>query len=181
MPSIGAPPTSGINFGRQRARSNQVSVDGADAVDNSTNGIRSTVSQEAVQEFQLTISNYMPEFGRATGGVQMAATVAFLSGSASSVALNAVDYGAIATAYGVPTLPGPRFPVPIDCNPLAVPPVGCSAANLVSLPKSFVPLDSLIGNYPISEGTSLWSARLDHQRNDRNNSWRFSCSSTTQL
>ncbi len=68
-PSIGAAPTSGLNFGGQRARSNQVSVDGADAVDNSVNGIRSTVSQEAVQEFQLIISNYMPEFGRATGGV----------------------------------------------------------------------------------------------------------------
>src|SRR2546422_2214441 len=68
-PSIGAAPTSGINFGGQRARSNQVSVDGADAGDNSVNGIRATVSQEAVQEFQLIISNYMPEFGRATGGV----------------------------------------------------------------------------------------------------------------
>jgi hypothetical protein len=68
-PSIGAAPTSGLNFGGQRARSNEVSVDGADAVDNSVNGIRSTVSQEDVQEFQLIISNYMPEFGRATGGV----------------------------------------------------------------------------------------------------------------
>jgi hypothetical protein len=68
-PSIGAAPTSGLNFGGQRGRSNEVSVDGADAVDNSINGIRSTVSQEDVQEFQLIISNYMPEFGRATGGV----------------------------------------------------------------------------------------------------------------
>ncbi len=68
-PSIGAAPTSGLNFGGQRARSNEVSVDGADAVDNSINGIRSTVSQEDVQEFQLIISDYMPEFGRATGGV----------------------------------------------------------------------------------------------------------------
>jgi Carboxypeptidase regulatory-like domain len=68
-PSIGAAPTSGLNFGGQRARSNEVSVDGADAVDNSVNGIRSTVSQEDVQEFQLILSDYMPEFGRATGGV----------------------------------------------------------------------------------------------------------------
>lgn len=68
-PSIGAAPTSGINFSGQRARSNEVSVDGADAVDNSVNGIRSTVSQEAVQEFQIIVSNYMPEFGRAMGGV----------------------------------------------------------------------------------------------------------------
>ena len=42
-PSIGAAPTSGLNVGGQRARSNLVNVDGADAVDNSTNGIRSTV------------------------------------------------------------------------------------------------------------------------------------------
>jgi hypothetical protein len=68
-PSIGAAPTSGLNFGGQRARSNQVSVDGADATDNSTNGVRATVSQEAVQEFQLVTNSYMPEFGRASGAV----------------------------------------------------------------------------------------------------------------
>src|SRR5216684_2549413 len=68
-PSIGAAPTSGLNFGGQRARSNEVSVDGADAVDNSVNGIRATVSQEDVQEFQVILSNYNAEFGRAMGGV----------------------------------------------------------------------------------------------------------------
>ncbi|HTU32837.1 MAG TPA: TonB-dependent receptor [Candidatus Acidoferrum sp.] len=68
-PSIGAAPTSGLNFGGQRARSNEVSVDGADAVDNSVNGVRATVSQEAVQEFQVITRNYMPEYGRAMGGV----------------------------------------------------------------------------------------------------------------
>jgi len=68
-PSIGAAPTSGLNFGGQRARSNEVSVDGTDAVDNSVNGVRATVSQEAVQEFQVITSNYMPEYGRAMGGV----------------------------------------------------------------------------------------------------------------
>ena len=289
-PSIGAAPTSGINFMGQRARSNQVSVDGADAVDNSVNGIRTTVSQEAVQEFQLIISNYMPEFGRATGGVinivtkggsnelhgnvfgflrhksiqarnafsvnvdpatgalvpvkqpytrvqagatlggpikkdktfyffsyettrrqetgftniggnnfglvptafagltllltpeqktfvsnpavlsapggaALAANVFFLAGSSSSVALNGIDPGAIATAKGVPSLPGARFPNPIDCSS------SCTAANLVPLPASFVRLNSLRGNYPISEGTSLWSARLDHQWNQKNSSF----------
>src|SRR5712692_8033579 len=68
-PSIGAAPDSGINMSGQRGRSNQVSVDGADATDSSVNGVRATVSQEAVQEFQIIVSNYMPEFGRATGGV----------------------------------------------------------------------------------------------------------------
>jgi Carboxypeptidase regulatory-like domain len=68
-PSIGAAPTSGLNFGGQRARANLVNVDGADAVDNSTNGVRSTVSQEAVQEFQIITNGYAAEYGRASGGV----------------------------------------------------------------------------------------------------------------
>ena len=68
-PSIGAAPTSGLNSGGQRARGNQVNVDGMDAVDNSTNGIRSTVSQEAVQEFQLQTNGYDAEYGRASGAI----------------------------------------------------------------------------------------------------------------
>jgi hypothetical protein len=68
-PSIGAAPTSGLNMSGQRARSNLVNVDGADAVDNSVNGIRSTVSQEAVQEFQIQTNGYNAEYGRAAGGV----------------------------------------------------------------------------------------------------------------
>jgi hypothetical protein len=67
--AIGPAPNSGLSISGSRARSNMVSVDGADAVDNSVNGIRSTVSQEAVQEFQLILSNYNAEYGRATGGV----------------------------------------------------------------------------------------------------------------
>ncbi|HZW95037.1 MAG TPA: carboxypeptidase regulatory-like domain-containing protein [Candidatus Eremiobacteraceae bacterium] len=68
-PDTGAAPTSGLNMSGQRARSNLVNVDGADATDNSTNGVRSTVSQEAVQEFQIITNNYAPEYGRAAGGV----------------------------------------------------------------------------------------------------------------
>jgi hypothetical protein len=68
-PSLGAAPTSGLNISGQRGRSNLVNVDGADATDNSTNGVRSTVSQEAVQEFQIITNNYAPEYGRAAGGV----------------------------------------------------------------------------------------------------------------
>lgn len=68
-PSIGAAPTSGLNFGGQRARANLVNVDGADAIDNSTNGVRSTVSQEAVKEFQIITNGYSAEYGRASGGV----------------------------------------------------------------------------------------------------------------
>jgi hypothetical protein len=68
-PDTGAAPTSGLNMSGQRARSNLVNVDGADATDNSTNGVRSTVSQEAVQEFQIITNSYAAEYGRAAGGV----------------------------------------------------------------------------------------------------------------
>ena len=68
-PSLGAAPTSGLNMSGQRARSNLVNVDGADATDNSVNGVRSTVSQEAVQEFQIITNSYSAEYGRASGGV----------------------------------------------------------------------------------------------------------------
>src|SRR2546427_1692559 len=291
-PSIGAAPTSGLNVGGQRARSNMVSVDGADAVDNSVNGIRATVSQEAVQEFQLILSNYNAEYGRAMGGVvnivtkggandvhgnlfgflrnkrfqarnpfsvevdpvtgavnpvkqaytrvqagatiggpivkdktfyffsyettrrqetgftnigqnnfnfvpattpvipgvtllmtpaqrdfvnnpavlgalggpQLAGKIFALAGSSSSVALTGIDPGALS---GAP--PGPRFPIPIDCNPSI--PGNCTASNLVPLPGSFVRLNSLRGNYPIKEGTSLWSARLDQHWSSNNNSF----------
>jgi len=297
-PSIGAAPTSGLNFGGQRARSNEVSVDGADAVDNSVNGIRATVSQEAVQEFQIILSNYNAEYGRAMGGVvnivtkggandihgnvfgflrnkafqarnpfsvevdpatgavnpvkqaytrvqagatlggpivkdktfyffsyettrrqetgftnigannfglvptttpvvpgvtllltsaqsafvnnpavlatpqgqRLAANVFALAGSSSSVALNGVDPGLVAFGEGVPVAPGARFPIPIDCGILN-PSSACASSNLVTLPGSFVRLNSLRGNYPVSEGTSLWSGRLDHHWNSKNNSF----------
>src|SRR5271156_3456914 len=68
-PQTGAAPTSGLNMSGQRARSNLVNVDGADATDNGVNGVRSTVSQEAVQEFQIITNSYSAEYGRAAGGV----------------------------------------------------------------------------------------------------------------
>ncbi|HJT69683.1 MAG TPA: carboxypeptidase regulatory-like domain-containing protein, partial [Terriglobales bacterium] len=68
-PNTGAAPTSGLNISGQRGRSNLVNVDGADSTDNSINGVRSTVSQEAVQEFQIITNGYNPEYGRASGGV----------------------------------------------------------------------------------------------------------------
>src|SRR6202034_2282598 len=68
-PNTGAAPTSGLNIDGERARANLVNVDGADATDNATNGVRSTVSQEDVQEFQIITNSYAAEYGRAAGGV----------------------------------------------------------------------------------------------------------------
>jgi Carboxypeptidase regulatory-like domain/TonB dependent receptor len=320
-PTIGPAPTSGLNVGGQRARSNEVSVDGADAVDNSINGIRATVSQEAVQEFQLILGDYSAEYGRATGGVinivtksggnethgdvfgylrnksfqarnafsgqvdpttgtldptkqaftrvqagvtiggpivkdktfyffsyentlreetgfssigeaqggggawgmtgvtlptpggplpvqltpsqastvqalltsgvpayqNLAVQYGALLGSASSVALNKLDFGAIAASLSGGSLnpgPGSQFPVPVSCplgqtvnavvcNGFAAVGPGASVvpAGVAPLPGSFVGLDSLRGNFPVTEKTSLWSGRLDQKWNNRNSSF----------
>jgi hypothetical protein len=277
-PSIGAAPTSGLNFGGQRARSNEVSVDGADAVDNSVNGVRATVSQEAVQEFQVITSNYMPEYGRAMGGVVNIVTKSganklhgnlfgFLRDSAIQ-AQNPFSVKVVSNAQtgfqAVPvkppytrvqagaTLGGPikkdktfyffsyeitrrhetgfssiganNFGlVPTQAPAAIVPflPAGVPAAGLLTpdqaafisnsnnslsdrvtmyslgvstsavalfgntpgfpanffptsrapLPASYVGLASTIGNFPASEGTSLYSLKLDHNWNTNNNSF----------
>jgi hypothetical protein len=328
-PTIGPAPNSGLNINGNRARSNMVSVDGADAVDNSVNGIRSTISQEGVQEFQLILSNYNAEYGRATGGVINIVTksgtndfhgdvfgyfrnqafqarnafsgqidpstgnlvpvkqaytrvqtgltfggplkkdktfyffsyeytqreetgfssiginkfglttgqipcipiplsltpsqlafyqgalgqltgnglacangnpviqaqisglqqAALVTGASSNVALNAdlnknVD-GTVVPLSAVLGIPAPLgsqfFPVPVACplgaqvnNIICVPGAGNPpgvGTGLVPLPASYVGLTALRGNYPVSEKTSLWSARLDQRWDNRNTSF----------
>ncbi|PYS20165.1 MAG: hypothetical protein DMG11_30390 [Acidobacteria bacterium] len=247
-PSIGAAPTTGLNVGGQRARSNLVNVDGADAIDNSTNGVRSTVSQEAVQEFQLITNGYAPEYGRASGGivniitrsgtnaihgtgfgylrVQSGFTLSgplkkdqtfyffsfentsrhetgfssigannfglvpltvpgvgtgqvtpaqaqFITANASSLALPPTDprfqfmasyvflagaSSAVATDGVQPAAAGGRAGFASSCTP--------TTAVCAPLPASFVPLNSVRGNFPIFEGTSIYSLRLDHHFNN---------------
>ena len=60
---------SGLSFLGQGGRANSVTIDGVDNNDNAVGAVRSTVSQEAVREFQINRSNYNAEFGRASGGL----------------------------------------------------------------------------------------------------------------
>ena len=68
-PQQGASATSGLAFAGQRARSNNVTVDGLDNNDAAVGAVRATFSQEAVREFQVLTNSYPAEFGKATGGV----------------------------------------------------------------------------------------------------------------
>ena len=68
-PQQGASATSGLTFAGQRARSNNITVDGVDNNDSAVGGVRATFSQEAVREFQVLASSYSAEFGKASGGV----------------------------------------------------------------------------------------------------------------
>src|SRR5215471_14406585 len=61
--------TSGLSFAGQNGRANSVQIDGVDDNDISSNGVRPTISQEAVNEFQINRNGYEAEFGRASGGV----------------------------------------------------------------------------------------------------------------
>ncbi len=69
IPPNGITSTSGLSFNGQSARFNNITIDGNSNNDNFTNGVRSSVSQDAVQEFQIVSDSYSAEFGRAIGGV----------------------------------------------------------------------------------------------------------------
>ncbi|MGQ0733418.1 MAG: TonB-dependent receptor [Acidobacteriota bacterium] len=68
-PQQGASATSGLTFAGQRARSNNITVDGVDNNDSAVGAVRATFSQEAVREFQVLTNSYSAEFGKASGGV----------------------------------------------------------------------------------------------------------------
>ncbi|MDE3245355.1 MAG: TonB-dependent receptor [Acidobacteriota bacterium] len=64
----GTASNSGLTFAGVNPRSNNVMVDGLDNNDVSTGSVRSTFSQEAVQEFQVVANGFSAEYGRAAGG-----------------------------------------------------------------------------------------------------------------
>ena len=61
-------PQSGLSFGGNNGRGNQVSVDGAETI-GASGAVQAMVSQEAVQEFQVVRNSFSAEFGGASGGV----------------------------------------------------------------------------------------------------------------
>ncbi|HEY3121333.1 MAG TPA: TonB-dependent receptor [Vicinamibacteria bacterium] len=68
-PEQGAAATSGLSFTGQRARSNNIMVDGLDNNDLVVGSVRATFSQEAIREFQVLTNSYSAEFGKASGGI----------------------------------------------------------------------------------------------------------------
>lgn len=59
-------PQSGLSFYGSNGRGNNVTVDGGEANDDA-GGVRLTLSQDAVQEFQINRSNYSADLGSASG------------------------------------------------------------------------------------------------------------------
>jgi hypothetical protein len=99
VPQQGAAAGSGLTFVGQRARSNNITVDGLDNNDASVGSVRAAFSQEAIQEFQVVAHSYTAEFGNATGGVVNIVTRSGSNATTGSVfgyfrdeALNAKEY-----------------------------------------------------------------------------------------
>ncbi len=61
-------PQSGLSFGGNNGRGNLAQVDGAETL-GASGGVQATISQEAVQEFQVVRNSYSAELGGASGGV----------------------------------------------------------------------------------------------------------------
>ncbi|MBZ5499857.1 MAG: TonB-dependent receptor [Acidobacteriia bacterium] len=61
-------PASGLSFYGSNGRGNSITVDGAEN-NNFSGGVRPSLGQEAIQEFQINRSNYSAELGSASGGV----------------------------------------------------------------------------------------------------------------
>jgi len=61
-------PDSGLSFYGSNGRGNTINVDGGESNDGG-GGVRTTVGQEAVREFQVNRSNYTAEYGGSRGGV----------------------------------------------------------------------------------------------------------------
>ncbi|MBI4852262.1 MAG: TonB-dependent receptor [Acidobacteria bacterium] len=68
-PQQGVAASSGLSFNGLPARANYITIDGLDNNDGGPGSVRSTFSQEAVQEFQVVSDSYSAEFGKAIGGV----------------------------------------------------------------------------------------------------------------
>ncbi len=68
-PQTGAASTSGLSINGQSPRENNVLVDGLDNNDQAVGSVRSTFSQDAVEEYQVIQSSFAAELGRATGGI----------------------------------------------------------------------------------------------------------------
>jgi hypothetical protein len=69
LPSQGAGASSGISFNGQTPRQNNITIDGLDNNDPGSSSVRSTFSQDAVQEFQVVSNSFSAEYGRALGGI----------------------------------------------------------------------------------------------------------------
>ena len=153
-------PQSGLSFYGSNGRGNSVTVDGGEANDDS-GGVRLTLSQDAVQEFQINRSNYSAELGGASGAainiVSKTGTNKVhgsLYGFFRDDAMDAADPFAISQALK----PGDTF------NPAAPPPPGKNIKNALSRQQ----FGGTLG-FPIKKDKTFLFAAFEGLRQDAQN------------
>src|SRR3984957_6218770 len=255
-PNTGAAPTSGLNMSGQRARSNLVNVDGADAPDNSVNGGASTVSQEAGNDFHGDVFGYLrnrnfqavnpfstvpnPAYTRVQGGTAFGGPIkkdktyfyfsyeitrrhetgfssigqdCLTSGGQSCFGLVPFDTASLGLPFGTIQASPAQVGFFQGLTPTEIGTIGltnlenyvvlvgatsgqavqgawpaqmvgaltgglltnfagfadtCGPPGPCFVPASYQTLTSQMGNYPVFEGTSVYSLRIDHNVNSNN-------------
>lgn len=69
LPEQGPSASSGLSFNGQTPRENNITIDGLDNNDLGSSSVRSTFSQDAIEEFQVISNGFSAEYGRAVGGI----------------------------------------------------------------------------------------------------------------
>ncbi len=91
---------------------------------------------------------------------------AFMVGASSGIALNGT-YPSWFAGLGPALVPAGLQQFPTSCNPAFGAAAGF-APYCTGLPESYQTLASQAGNFPVFEGTSLYSFRIDHNVNNNN-------------
>jgi Carboxypeptidase regulatory-like domain/TonB dependent receptor len=154
-------PQSGLSFYGSNGRGNSITVDGGETGDD-TGGVRLTVSQDGVQEFQINRSNYAADLGAATGGSINIVTKSgtnqihgTLFGFFRNDAMDARDPFAFSQALA----PGETF------NPAAPDSVGSPVKNTLSRQQ----FGGAIG-FPVKKDKTFVFAAFEGLRQDAENS-----------
>lgn len=187
---------SGISINGQRGRSNSIVIDGADNNGQLNGNTRLTLSQEAVQEFQVVTNQYSPEFGDAAGGLinivsksgsngfhgdgflferneAMDGRNAFITTPANPP-FRRQDYGA---TIGGPIVRNKTFFFAaaeyLDRNQTGVTTISQSSVNAINAVLAAHPIQGSTvksistGIFPVTELTTLSSLKLDHSFSQR--------------
>lgn len=187
---------SGLSFNGQRGRSNNIMLDGVENNGELNGDVRSTISQDAVQEFQVVTNLFPAEYGNAGGGL---VNIVSKSGTnhyhgdlfyfARDASMDARNYF---TNTAKPTFsrkdPGFTFGGPLIKNRTfffgSLEYIGArqygqttiSSANVAAInaylaahpiPGSQVKSISN-GSFPVTQTQTLGSFRIDHNFNERN-------------
>lgn len=196
LPINAGAPDSGLSFGGASSRQNLFLIDGLDHNDLGNGSLRSSFSQEAIQEFQVIAAVPSAEYGRALGGILNAITKRGTNhpqgslfyfqrpGSLEAISPGGQDHAALHLHQFGASVGGPLVKDRLFYF-LAVERLDLQNQNVVSIDPFVaqairgVGFSLVTGGLPTREqGTSLFG-RLDYSQSPTSQ-WTFSAARTTE-